>query len=657
MAASTVLVLCLALASFAPHVGASTVTPVQQVLSMMDEMKVKAEKEMEEEQKIFATYTEWVDDQSKELAFEIKTEKNEIEELIAFIEKADNDVKQLGAAVEQLESDIAGFEKAKVDATKVREAEHAEYLKVSKDYGESVDALERAIQVLSAQQGGTPQAMMFLQQQARDVPAMRRVYAAFIQMKAGETGAPAVAGYESQSGGIVEMLEGMLKKFKKELGDVEEVESNQAHYYNLEMISLTNGIKAANQDRDEKASMKAQTASESGAAKGKLAATKTALADDEKMLAEMASTFKLKSAQYEENQKVRAGELEALGKAIEIIADPSVAGSYSEHVKLAQVSSQPVTLLQLRSASKRAVAKERAVALLRQSARSLSSRTLADAANKVSANPFAKVIDMIKSMITKLKEEAAAEAAHNAWCAEETKKNKLKRDKKTAKKNLLTAELNELTASIETMGKTIETLIKEQTELTKALKDATEQREIEHAKNTKAIADAKAGAAAVGQALTVLKEFYSAQAALIQEGKQVPEMAAYKGQQAGKGGIIGMLEVIESDFLRLDSDTTTEEQENAAEYETFSADATADKEAKHKEEVQTKLDKDEAEFKKSGTAKDLKAVQAELAKANEYYEYLKPQCLEVKVSYEERVAKRKQEIESLKEAYKILDGM
>jgi hypothetical protein len=316
-----------------------------------------------------------------------------------------------------------------------------------------------------------------------------------------------------------------------------------------------------------------------------------------------------------------------------------------------------VTLLQLGSASKRAVAKERAMELLRKSARSLSSRTLADAANEVSANPFAKVVGMIKDMIAKLKEEAAAEAAHNAWCAEQLKENKLKRNKKTAKVNLLTAELNELTASIETMGKTVETLLKEQSDLTKALKEATEQREKEHAKNTKAIADAKAGAAAVGQALTVLKEFYSAQALLLQEGKQVPEMTAYKGQQAGKGGVVGMLEVIESDFLRLDSDTTTAEQENAAEYETFAADATADRDAKHKEELQTKLDKDDAEFKKSGTTKDLEAVQVELDKANDYYEYLKPQCLEVKVSYEERVAKRKQEIASLKEAYKALDGM
>merc|ERR1719502_1805184 len=110
---------------------------------MMDEMKVKGEAEMEAEQKIFATYAEWVDDESKKLDFEIKDGKKEIEELSAFIEKADNEVKELGTAIATLESDVSSMEKDKADATKVRDSEHAEYLKVSKDYGEFVDALER----------------------------------------------------------------------------------------------------------------------------------------------------------------------------------------------------------------------------------------------------------------------------------------------------------------------------------------------------------------------------------------------------------------------------------------------------------------------------------------------------------------------------------
>merc|ERR1719158_2488395 len=113
---------------------------------------------------------------------------------------------------------------------------------------------------------------------------------------------------------------------------------------------------------------------------------------------------------------------------------------------------------------------------------------------------------MIKDMIAKLKEEAAQEAAHKGWCDKQLYDNKMKRDKKTSKVNLLTAQVEELTASIDTMAKTIETLVKEQAELTDAVKQATEQREKENAKNTVTIADAKAGAAAVGEALTVLKE-------------------------------------------------------------------------------------------------------------------------------------------------------
>ena len=67
------------------------------------------------------------------------------------------------------------------------------------------------------------------------------------------------------------------------------------------------------------------------------------------------------------------------------------------------------------------------------------------------------------------------------------------------------------------------------------------------------------------------------------------------------------------------------------------------------------LEKDQAEFELGRTKTDLEATQKELNTAIEYYQYLKPNCLEVHVSYEERVAQRKEEIEALKEAYKILD--
>merc|ERR1719162_2810884 len=82
----------------------------------------------------------------------------------------------------------------------------------------------------------------------------------------------------------------------------------------------------------------------------------------------------------------------------------------------------------------------------------------------------------------------------------------------------------------------------------------------------------QAGAAAVKTALVVLRNFYDSQSFV----QQVPEMAAYGGMQAGKSGVVGMLEVIVSDFVRLEAETKSAEAMGAAEYDNFMKDAEAD---------------------------------------------------------------------------------
>jgi len=53
---------------------------------------------------------------------------------------------------------------------------------------------------------------------------------------------------------------------------------------------------------------------------------------------------------------------------------------------------------------------------------------------------------------------------------------------------------------------------------------------------------------------------------------------------------------------------------------------------------------------------ELTGVQEELDAALAYYDKLKPSCIDAGESYEERVARRKAEIESLQEALKILSS-
>jgi len=504
--------------------------------------------------------------------------------------------------------------------------------------------------VVQSSQGSRPQAMMLLQRMAKTSPGMKRVLAAFDQD--GETGAPAAAGYESQGGGVVAMLEGLLEKFKGELSAAQEEESNKAHDFDLTVIHLSDTITKSTSDREEKSAVKASTAAASAKAQGQLADTKAGLAETQKVLRDMKAEFKSKSATIAENQKVRTGELEALAKAIEIMSSPEVAGSYKKRVNLAQTSSSTgVSLLQMSRTAQQMSVQQKVAALLQQRAGATNSRNLQALSAQIMASPFAKVITMIEDMLAKLKSEAAAEADHKAWCDEQLKENKLKRNKKTAGVERLTAEVQEISSNIETMGKNIETLLKEQSDLTTAMSEATAQRDTEKTENLAIIADSKAGKEAVKKALVVLREFYAKQSSFVQ---QAPEVEEYKGMGGAKGGVVGMLEVIETDFARLEADTTAAEKQAASEYDTFMEDAQADKKQKHATEVKTKLEKDQAEFEKSQTQKDLVAMEEELAKANEYYQYLKPSCLEVKVSYEERVAARKAELESLNEAYDIL---
>lgn len=621
---------------------------------MLRKMTGQGEKLMDEEKKVYAEYKAWLEDQTAQLGFEIKTAESDIDKLSATIEKQDSLAQQFGHKVQELDGEISKFTIEREEATAKRKHEHEEYLEVSEDYSESVDALERAIQTLKSQDYSTPQAEQLLQRMSKTVRGMPRVLAAFLQQRDDEMGAPAAAAYDFQSGGIVQVLEDLLVKFKGELADVEERESNSAHAYDLSELHLSDATAYATRSRAEAASAKGQAASASITAQSELAATKKELSDDKQLLSEMTATFHVKTATFESNQKVRVEELEAISKAIEILSSPAVANSYATHVNLAQLNHGKPVLLQTASGKRRAVAQAAVVKFLKERASVLSSRELALLVSRAAESPFAKVIGMIESLLAKLKEEAAAEAEHKDWCDKELKDNKVKREEKASEVEKLQAEVMELGSQIAKLGEDIGILAKEQQELTIAMSDATSQRQAEKATNEKTISDAKAGAKAVTNAVSLLKEFYASQGSAFVQ--QVPEMATYRGLLGENKGVVGMLEVIASDFARLEAETSAEEKQAASEYKQFMEEATANSEAKHKREVRLRLDKDQAEFEQSQTKKDLGAEEVQLTKANKYYESLKPACLTIHVSFEERTARRQEEIEALKEAYRILDG-
>jgi len=294
----------------------------------------------------------------------------------------------------------------------------------------------------------------------------------------------------------------------------------------------------------------------------------------------------------------------------------------------------------------------------------LGSRYLALVATRAAEDPFGKVKKMIKDMIVKLMEEANAEADHKGFCDTELATNKQTREIKSAEVEDLSATIEKNTADIAQLMDQIKTLADDIGAITAQQGEATEIRASEKAKNQEAIADAKEAQGAVEKAMKVLQDFYDSAggAAFVQHGSDLSmEMrsaskAPYKGMMAGGGNLVDFMEVILSDFARLEAEHSTEEDQQQSAHQKFMDETTEDKEVKEVEMKHNTNKKDQLDEVTRNLKKELELTQKELDAALEYYEKLKPDCVDQGLSYEDRVASREAEIESLQEALKILSG-
>jgi len=468
--------------------------------------------------------------------------------------------------------------------------------------------------------------------------------------------APEASGYDFQSSGVVEMLEKLLDKFIDKRTEAEKTEMNSKHAFELLIQDLTAQTEQATTDRGEKAVSKAKKLQAKADAEGDLTDTTTTKEADEKYLADLTATCEQKASDFESRQQLRTEELEAIAKAIEILSSDQVSGHAEKYLPtLVQRSS---SFAQLRSNSASAP-QQRAAEFLRDRAGQINSRVLSALSVRVADDPFAKVKKMIKDLIVRLMEEANEEAEHKGWCDTELATNEQTRKEKTEAVEVLHAEIDQLEASIAKLSEEIVELTQAVSDLNAAMAKATQLRADEKANNEQTIKDAGEAQTAVAQALTVLKEFYAKAGdatAFIQQTPPSIFDSPYSGMQSEKGGVIGMLEVIESDFARLEADTTAAEATAQKTYDTFMTDSKVDVAAKSKDiEHKTAKKQDQNQALTTKRA-DLEGTQKELDAALTYFDKLKPSCVDSGVSYDARVARRKEELESLQEALRILNG-
>merc|ERR1719420_1540336 len=488
-----------------------------------------------------------------------------------------------------------------------------------------------------------------------------------------------------------------LKKFKVNKNDLDAEEAEKKHTFDMAQGARFNQIKALESSLADAE----QQSAEKEEAKAKATEDKDA---DNTFMNDLTSQCEAKAVAWDARSKTRSAELIALSEALATLKG-EVSGNYNANKKLVGLVSKhskkgPMTIDEQEDAdadeddeddkaflqqgqddlsflqkkqkkSQRHVVLRKMMHFLKKQAKALKSDALSALMIQMKEDHFVKVRGMIKDMVAKLEADAAAEGDQKAWCDSEMEKATSKRDENIGNMEGDLAAKTKAGANIAKLKEEIQTLLSEIAELNKSLNEATQLRGKENAENTKTLADATAGLAGVKKAMKILKDFYDN--AFIRtsykppkgdaSGNTVGDLAPdsfegdFSGNQDAASGIIGQLDVIKSDFEGTIDATKTAEDDAESEFQDYKTETEGDVSEKEssvgskENEVKTEtanLSDFKADLMEHTTLKD-EALE-ELAK-------LKPACVDTGSDYEEKVARREQEIESLKNAYVIFDEM
>merc|ERR1719238_2416798 len=123
-------------------------SPIAKVIQMISDLQSKVIGEGEVAQKEYDEFSEWCEEQSKNLQFDIKTGKATVDELKATIESETAKIAELTTEIEELAAAISKDEAELKAATKVRAKENADFVAEEKELLDTIDTLSRALQIL-----------------------------------------------------------------------------------------------------------------------------------------------------------------------------------------------------------------------------------------------------------------------------------------------------------------------------------------------------------------------------------------------------------------------------------------------------------------------------------------------------------------------------
>lgn len=681
-------------------------SPVEKVITLLEGLKTKVETQGETESGSYETFCCFCKDTTKTKEEAITTGQDDIDKLNADIEDdtATKETKATELAERKKAQEEHAIELADTQARCL--AEMAEFEATVADLSKAVKSLTKAVTALSDSKPAllevrrtVKEGMALAEAAGMATAAQKQKVQAFLKVD------PSDPGYKFHSDEIVTTLENLQKDFEDKKKDSEDEWEKAKDSCDKLKKDLTDQMDTNKDSMDTLETDMDTLKTTIAGNKESLVEAESLLADDQAYLKDLTQQCEAKAKVWDQRSKMRADELEAIEAALTILKDGGEGGKSIKELDevnkraLAQVKSVPqakkalakalITKANttrtrapslLQEASEKAAphrpglrgqafiessaGMRQAVELLKKEGKRLGSGLLAAVSvNVASGGPLDKVKDLIQKLIERLLTEAAEEATKKGFCDTEVGKAKKDRDFRRDDTKKLSAEITTLEATRDELDDEIEKMNESVDELKEALNETGELRKEEHKENIKSIKTAREGVVAVKEAIETLKLFYaraSAGKVLLQTGEnpEAPDAGfkgAYKGQQDGAKGVIATLEVIQSDFERTARKTDEAEKEAQTEYVDFEQTSKMDIGGK---EMTIELSSEELKSTKTAIEekmKDLETAQELLDAALKTIEDLKPMCIDTDMSWEERKAKREEEIDALKKALCHLD--
>lgn len=299
---------------------ASEASPITKVIQLMSDMQAKIIEEGEEGHALYTEFAEMCEERSKNLAFEIKTQKAEVASLKATIDEETALAGSLDTKVGELIESIATDEADLKAATEIRSKESADFLAEEKELSEVIDALQRAIAILEREMAKHGASMMQLKNAGSLEKTLRLLVeassltsadakgiAALVQTQQAsddsDMGAPDPAVYKGQSGGIIDTLGDLLEKAESQLNELRNKETASLHEFQALKQSLEDKIKYETKELAEAKQGIAASNEKKATAEGDLDMTSKNLAEDVTALSELHHECLTKAQDYEADRK------------------------------------------------------------------------------------------------------------------------------------------------------------------------------------------------------------------------------------------------------------------------------------------------------------------------------------------------------------------